>query len=158
MVSAGVDCTSATHALMHPAVPWIEERSGVDITPCHDVDGNWDPSPDCGGFYAGDTDASASWDVLCDGLSVTAPASTCGEPYVEAEGSTGEVGDGSSSGDTPDPTMPDETGTSEGGESSGDAPESTDDTTSGGGCRTGGGAPTWLLLLTLGAWRRRGSR
>ena len=161
MVSAGVDCTSATHALMHPAVPWIEERSGLDITPCHDVDGTWNPGPDCGGFYAGDTDETASWDALCDGLTVTAPAATCGESYAESEGSTGEVDEvdeGSSSGDVPDPTTGEVTGTSAGDESSGGAPESTEDSANGGGCRTGGTAPTWLLLLTLGVWRRRGSR
>lgn len=42
------------HSLAVNAVEWIEEDSGIDVTVCHDINGNWDPSPLCGNFFNGE--------------------------------------------------------------------------------------------------------
>lgn len=84
MVSTGlIGCndTSGTHALMHPAIPWIEETSQTDITPCHDVDGTWNPNPNCTGFFAGGSTPAGVWENMCAGTPTTGPSATCGEPF-----------------------------------------------------------------------------
>lgn len=86
MVSTGVGCGSAgVHALMHPAIPWIEEHSGYDITPCHDLDGTWHPSPACDGFFAGDETGFGTWSDWCEGTPRSGPATDCGEPWTAFE-------------------------------------------------------------------------
>ena len=39
-----------------PLVPWLESRTGLDLTPCGSANGVWDPSPTCRG------DDGALWD------------------------------------------------------------------------------------------------
>ena len=86
MVSTGLQgCndTTGTHALMHPAIPWIEETSQIDITPCHDVDGTWNPNPNCTGFFAGGSTPVGEWENMCEGTPSTGPSSTCGASFEE---------------------------------------------------------------------------
>jgi hypothetical protein len=62
-------------------VAWIEDRSGIDITPCHAGDGSWAPSPACEGFYV-QTEPNATWAGACP--SVRSGASDrCGQPHGE---------------------------------------------------------------------------
>jgi MYXO-CTERM domain-containing protein len=64
-------------------IPWVEDRSGVDITPCHASDGSWAPSPACEGFYMS-SDPSAQWAEGCPGP--RSPASDrCGPAWTELE-------------------------------------------------------------------------
>ncbi|MEX1363456.1 MAG: trypsin-like serine protease [Nannocystaceae bacterium] len=84
MTSTGlIGCTGTTgvHALMHPAIPWIEETAGIDITPCHDLDGTWNPTPNCSGFFAGGSEGYGTWSDWCPGTPRSEAASTCGDPY-----------------------------------------------------------------------------
>jgi len=82
MVSTGIDCGSAgVHALMHPAVPWIETEAQIDITPCHDVDGTWNPTSMCTGFYAGGEVGSGDWGDWCTGTPVSGASDSCGAPF-----------------------------------------------------------------------------
>lgn len=82
MVSTGVACGSTgVHALMHAAIPWIEEEAQIDITPCHDLDGTWNPTPLCDEFFAGGAMGFGTWPDWCDGTPRSAPGSTCGEPF-----------------------------------------------------------------------------
>lgn len=86
MVSTGLpgcNDTTGTHALMHPAIPWIEETSQIDITPCHDADGTWSPNPNCTGFFAGGSTPSGVWENMCEGTPSTGPSSTCGSAFDE---------------------------------------------------------------------------
>jgi uncharacterized protein (TIGR03382 family) len=84
-VSGGPPCGSGpdTYTLIHKAVPWIEENSGVDITPCHDVDGTWNPTPECQGFAIETLDTSVDWDNWCATPRSEASA-TCGEAFNAA--------------------------------------------------------------------------
>lgn len=82
MVSTGIDCGSAgVHALMHPAIPWIEEEAQIDITPCHDVDGTWNPTAMCTGFYSGSEVGSGNWENWCADTPSTGPSESCGAAF-----------------------------------------------------------------------------
>jgi MYXO-CTERM domain-containing protein len=62
IVSGGADCGSGgIYALMHVAIPWIEDHSGVDITPCYDLEGNWAPGPECGEHPTNYSVSNGSW-------------------------------------------------------------------------------------------------
>jgi MYXO-CTERM domain-containing protein len=81
-VSGGPPCGSGpdTYTLIHKAVPWIEENSGVDITPCHDVDGTWNPTPECQGFGVETLDTSVDWANWC-ATPRSEPSATCGQAF-----------------------------------------------------------------------------
>jgi hypothetical protein len=64
-------------------VAWIEERSGVDITPCHASDGSWAPTPACGGMFVA-TQTDASWAEGCPGP-VSPPSDRCGPAWADID-------------------------------------------------------------------------
>lgn len=71
-----------THALAWNAVPFIEENSGVDITPCHDADGSWRPNYRCTGFYAGEPgEGHGDWPEWCAATPKSAGSATCGAAF-----------------------------------------------------------------------------
>lgn len=70
-------------AVIHRGVDWIEEDSGIDITPCHDADGTWNPGEDCTDFPLQIEIGSGSWDSACAPGDLTGYASTCGPSYAE---------------------------------------------------------------------------
>ncbi len=59
-------------------VGWIEERSGIDLTPCHSSDGSWAPTPECGGFFVGSE--GGSWESGCNAL-ISGYSAECGESF-----------------------------------------------------------------------------
>lgn len=80
----GCQGTAGVHALMHPAIPWIEETAGIDITPCHDLDGTWNPTPNCDAFFAGGSTGYGTWSDWCEGTPRSGPSTSCG-PAFDAE-------------------------------------------------------------------------
>jgi hypothetical protein len=79
--SAGLadSCTAGDiMAMIWKAVPWIEQQSGVDISPCHDADGKWHPGPDCRGFSRDPLATGRSWANGCAEPTLSPPAATCG--------------------------------------------------------------------------------
>jgi hypothetical protein len=82
ITSGGPPCGTGpdVYSLIHRAVPWIEESSGVDITPCHDVDGTWNPTPECQGFAVETLDTSVQWNHWCETPRL-GPAVTCGQAF-----------------------------------------------------------------------------
>jgi hypothetical protein len=71
------------YTLIHPFVPWIEETSGIDITPCHDSDGTWNPTADCTNFPTNPDAGVGSWDDMCAGISTSGPGASCGPAFTE---------------------------------------------------------------------------
>ncbi len=67
---------------MNAAVGWIEARSGIDITPCHNADGSWQAGPDCGRFPLSPGTGSGTWTSWCEDQAVGGSSATCGEPTV----------------------------------------------------------------------------
>jgi hypothetical protein len=65
-------------ALIHPAVPWIEMTSGIDVTPCTDADGKWNPGPSCKDFSLDPLATGRTWANGCAEPVLSGPATTCG--------------------------------------------------------------------------------
>jgi MYXO-CTERM domain-containing protein len=83
IVSGGVPgCGLAgrSYVLIEPWIPWMELASGLDLTPCHDRDGTWNPGPRCGRFAIDPLQDGVSWGDWC-ASAVSGPNETCGEPY-----------------------------------------------------------------------------
>ncbi len=68
------------YTVMSEWVPWIEEDSGLDITPCHDTDGTWNPTGWCQGFELDPLDPDREWGDFCLG-EVSPPSATCGDAF-----------------------------------------------------------------------------
>lgn len=71
------------YAGIKKAVTWIEKESKIDITPCFDSDGTWNPTKECGGFYSGGSGVEGSWDSGCKDAPKSGYSSTCGDPFGE---------------------------------------------------------------------------
>jgi len=82
LTSGGQDECGANisaHVLLDHVVDWIEDDSGLDLTPCHSEDGSWVPTPACGGFPV---DAGAgAWSAGCADGSLSGPSRSCGAPF-----------------------------------------------------------------------------
>ena len=48
-------------AALPQAVAWIEEESGIDIAPCYDAFGNWDPTFECQMYPEDPADGEGNW-------------------------------------------------------------------------------------------------
>lgn len=70
-------CASTTYyGGIHKWVKWVEEKSGIDITPCFDADGKWAPSETCKDFP--DPEAGGSWNQ-CDAGMLSGWSHVCGD-------------------------------------------------------------------------------
>jgi MYXO-CTERM domain-containing protein len=77
-----------THSLLEGALQWIEDESGLDVTPCTDYEGNWAPGPLCGGFNAAPANVgSGNWDNWCAGTPTGAVSNECGPGWNEFDDS-----------------------------------------------------------------------
>jgi MYXO-CTERM domain-containing protein len=78
-----IDCALPQHfGTLHSVVGWIEQRSGIDITPCHNADGSWQAGPGCGRFPLDPGAAGGAWKSGCDEQIVGGPCSSCGPPTI----------------------------------------------------------------------------
>ena len=77
--AASAPGSPALYVPVERAVAWVEEHSGVDITPCHAVDGSWQPSPLCDAFAA-KPDQTGDWSLGCV-PDRGGPSATCGADW-----------------------------------------------------------------------------
>jgi hypothetical protein len=77
-----------TDTLAHAGVPWFEAHTGLDLTPCHDSDGTWNPGPECDRFPTDPAAGEGSWPSCGTGPLSATPSATCGPP----DGSTEDAG------------------------------------------------------------------
>lgn len=70
------------------AVPWVEETSGFDITPCHDADGTWRPDFRCGSFSGADSAGVGAWADQCAAAPRGPASASCGDPFDAAPDTT----------------------------------------------------------------------
>lgn len=83
VISGGGPCGATTFktsaAWLFRWVPWAELQSGLDLTPCHDPDGTWNPTPACQGFVIDPMDAgNANWHQWCAGAARSELGESCG--------------------------------------------------------------------------------
>jgi hypothetical protein len=94
------ECSPPTsYMLLYKFVGWIEQSSGIDITPCHDANGRWNPSADCGRFAISIDQSTGDWANGCN-----APGALSSEPSKTCAGDTdgGAPAVGSDAGSAPD--------------------------------------------------------
>ncbi len=103
-------CASyGTWSLIHPYVAWVEQQSGLDITPCYDSDGTWNPGPKCTGVPLNPEVSGGTWARMCtENLALSGALEACGglsdagRPDARADARTdarAEGGDGSARAD-----------------------------------------------------------
>lgn len=75
-------CGSAEHvSLVSDAIPWLESKTGLDLTPCTDARGTWRPSGDCRDFPVVADEGESNWSRGCVESIRTGLTQTCGEGY-----------------------------------------------------------------------------
>jgi hypothetical protein len=72
------------YSMMHTGMQWFEETTGVDITPCHDADGTWNPGAQCTGFPMDPGTGAGSW-PSCDAGALSSWSASCGEPFMATD-------------------------------------------------------------------------
>jgi hypothetical protein len=178
----GQPCRSGSvYTLLHPIVPWLEQTAAVDVTPCFDADGTWNPGPACGRF-ATDPDkppSAATWSDGCSAIDLSPTVSaTCGandagapEGGVDADAgydggndaASGDSGGSSSGGDDDASSASNDGGSSSTGPAEGDTSSSDNPGTQSTGCRASsmpgsgpwGGALSGLAFVLAALVRRR---
>ena len=68
------------YSMMHTAIDWVEQNSGLDLTPCHQQ-GQWAPTAGCGAFPKSPGLGGSAWSTGCSTTDLSGPSSTCGAPY-----------------------------------------------------------------------------
>ena len=72
------------YSMMHRGMEWMEgelAQYGIDLTPCHNSDGTWNPGPECFGFPYEPATAGGSWSNGCDPGTLSGYSSMCGAPF-----------------------------------------------------------------------------
>lgn len=91
-----------TYGLLTTQLEWLESESGYDLTPCHDSDGEWDPSEACGDFPLSPDVGVGAWPQGCVGGALGG-----GDPLCDPVMGTSSGGDDSDSGPSPGSTSTD---------------------------------------------------
>lgn len=140
----GGNCASTTvYGVLARMVPWIEKDSGIDITPCHDADGTWNPGSQCQG--GSDPKAGGEW-----------PQCEAGEPSGQSKTCEGRGKGTQTPAPKDDPpktkTPPKQKGKEGSSQDKSEKPEKSRDS----GCSLTDSPHTgWLSLLLFGLVRRR---
>lgn len=109
----GGNCASTSvYGIIAEMVPWIEEDSGIDITPCFDADGTWNPGPECKDFP--EAQASGEW-PSCEAKVNPGVSAVCGEATKDPNASSGSNQDtpGGSDGSGTSSSSPNQSGSSD---------------------------------------------
>jgi MYXO-CTERM domain-containing protein len=69
------------YSMMHIGMEWFESESGFDLTPCHDADGTWNPTPECGNFPLMPNNGGGTWAEGCNPGALGGLSSICGDPF-----------------------------------------------------------------------------
>ena len=86
------DCTCSTiYTDVERHIAAIEENEGIDVTPCTDADGNWDPGPDCKELITNPGMATGTYPD-CTVERTTVPIASCGEPAANTGAAGGAAG------------------------------------------------------------------
>jgi hypothetical protein len=118
--TSGCETGETYYGTIHGVMDWLDEElapEGIDLTPCHDADGTWNPGPQCKGFPLDPGKGGGSWPDSCEAGELSGFSESCGPPFED----DGENSDEESSQD--DESDEDVSGSSEGSESDDDASE-----------------------------------
>lgn len=81
-----IDCGEAPNntAVISQGVELIESESGIDVTPCFGVDGDWDPTFACQGFPIDPGAGGGTWAMGCDPGPLAGFSAACGISFDDA--------------------------------------------------------------------------
>lgn len=86
ITSYGKSCGGSTYySMIHPNIEWLEQATGIDVTPCHDTDGTWNPTALCGNVPLAPEQSVSTWNAGCSGGELSGWQATCGEPFPAPE-------------------------------------------------------------------------
>ena len=79
---------------------WMEQQSGIDLTPCHDGNGGWDPTPACGAIPTNPGEGVGTWADMCKAISMAPAQNVCtgAPPPPPGDGGGGRGGAGGGGG------------------------------------------------------------
>jgi len=79
---AGQPCVAGASvlAMAASAVPWIEEQTGFDVSPCYAADGTWEPDDRCTEVPIDPGMGGGDW-PSCESGPLSGALSTCGVPF-----------------------------------------------------------------------------
>lgn len=66
------------YSMMHIGIQWFEQESGIDLTPCHDADGTWNPNIFCSKFPMQPEVGGGSWQSGCEPGQLSGFSEMCG--------------------------------------------------------------------------------
>jgi hypothetical protein len=73
------DCTcSTTYIAIENHVRAIETNEKIDVTPCTDADGSWNPGPLCRDFQSAPESGTGTYPASCTVAKTSAPIESCG--------------------------------------------------------------------------------
>jgi hypothetical protein len=91
------NCAEGSWKLTHVAMSWYEEKlkahgeSEIDLSPCFNDSGDWQPTDACGGYATNIAGPFGSWANGCsEGAPLSGPSATCG-PALDDEAPSVEV-------------------------------------------------------------------
>lgn len=82
---SGAPDGQALYGMVHTFVEYLEKDSGIDVTPCTDADGTWNPTKDCKGAVLDPYEASGDWVKGCEPGKPGGFISSCGDPFAGSE-------------------------------------------------------------------------
>jgi hypothetical protein len=96
--SSNCDCTCNTiYVDIKNHVQAIEKDANIDVTPCTDDDGEWDPTPECTGFISEPQEGTGTY-PNCSVPKTAGPIETCGPGVMPMGGSGGSGSAGAGAG------------------------------------------------------------
>lgn len=69
------------YSLLAPNIAWLEERTGVDLTPCHTDEGEWAPTGACGRFPLHPDRGREGGGTGCSDLARSGYSTACGRSF-----------------------------------------------------------------------------
>lgn len=102
------DCTcSTTYIAIENHVRAIEKNEGIDVTPCTDADGSWNPGPLCRDFQSTPEKGTGTYPAACMVQKTSGPIESCGSNALSADAGAGDggasAGAGGDAGSSADP-------------------------------------------------------
>lgn len=86
------------YSLMSRAIPWLEQQTGLDLSPCTEADGSWAPGPDCAGVPIEPDEGHGPWEQGCAGGPTSGTLDVCGPPWSPDDGCEGWCGEQAAAG------------------------------------------------------------
>jgi secreted trypsin-like serine protease len=146
ITSYGGECgTGGVYGMMHDNVDWVEQETGIDVTPCFDADGTWNPTTECADAPTAPGTSGGTWSAGCDEGDVL-PADYCAAADADTDADTDADSDSDADSDTDSDSDSDSDSDADGDAGAEPTPLLHDDSCS---CAVPGAAPRNAGVLSI---------